>query len=60
MVFFFDKRDGKYRDYANQRKDKGFFTRRLDFGRGAPAGRRWGVQVGRDESPIPEGAVVAK
>ena len=60
MVFFFKARDGKYRDYATKRKAAGFFTRRLDFGRCAPTGRRWGVQVGPTESPIPEGAIVAK
>lgn len=59
MVLFFAKRDGNFRNYANGRKDLGLFVRRLDFGRDAAAGRRWGVQVGHG-GPIPAGATVAK
>ena len=57
-MFYFDKRDGKYRDFANRRRAAGLFYRRLDFGRDAPAGRRWAVQV--FPGPVPAGAVVAK
>ncbi len=57
-MFYFEKRDGRFRNYANKRKAAGLFVRRLDFGRDAPAGRRWAVQV--FEGPIPAGATVAK
>ena len=57
-MFYFKKRDGSYRDFANKRREKGLFYRRLDFGRDAPAGRRWAVQVFPGD--VPAGATVAK
>lgn len=57
-MFYFNKRDGSYRDFANTRRADGLFYRRLDFGAGAPAGRRWAVQV--LDRPIPDGAKLAK
>ena len=57
-MFYFKKRDGKFRAFSTKRKANGKFARRLDFGQDAPAGRRWAVQV--FEGPVPAGATVAK
>ena len=57
-MFYFKKRDGSYRDFANKRRAAGLFYRRLDFGRDAAPGRRWAVQC--IEGPVPAGATVAK
>lgn len=57
-MFYFTKRDGSYRDFDRNRKASGLFSRRLDFGTSAPAGRRWAVQV--FEGTVPAGAKPAK